>query len=342
MSPLTRAEPQIGANLCDEPVNADRCARTLWHPSRTFPPRGDRWHHVLMSKSPASNLGREHGEPPELLYHYTSTEGLLGIVSSGCFWATDAEFLNDAQELQYGRAEPCAALMRQAQQLSPLERTHDESENGSRAAVLRSCVDFLRMGPSNANADHLVPQVFVACFCEEADLLSQWRSYGANGGYAIGFRSRALNIFSAEYENSPTRLARVAYGAAAQALMIDEVLNDIAPYPVAHPGAHGWAAGTYLALPALARVKHDAFSEEKEWRLLQTSDLSVEQFKFIPGNYAVTPYIEVPFGHARAIAEIWVGPGSNTELRVLGVKRLLASRGLQNTGVRTSRAPFRG
>jgi hypothetical protein len=38
--------------------------------------------------------------------------------------------------------------------------------------------------------------VFVTCFCEKGDLLSQWRAYarGASGvGYALGFESKSLH-----------------------------------------------------------------------------------------------------------------------------------------------------
>jgi hypothetical protein len=33
--------------------------------------------------------------------HYTTAGGLSGIVSSGCFWAMHAAFLNDAEELTH-------------------------------------------------------------------------------------------------------------------------------------------------------------------------------------------------------------------------------------------------
>ena len=35
---------------------------------------------------------------PKYLYHYTTQEGLLGIVASGSLWATDITYLNDAME----------------------------------------------------------------------------------------------------------------------------------------------------------------------------------------------------------------------------------------------------
>ena len=42
----------------------------------------------------------EHLEQPipEFLYHYTSQDGLLGIIESRSLWATNISYMNDATE----------------------------------------------------------------------------------------------------------------------------------------------------------------------------------------------------------------------------------------------------
>ena len=40
-------------------------------------------------------------ETEKILYHYTSLEGLLGIIESKSIWATNVLYLNDASELNY-------------------------------------------------------------------------------------------------------------------------------------------------------------------------------------------------------------------------------------------------
>ncbi len=37
-----------------------------------------------------------------IVYHYTTPEGLLGIIDSGELWMSDYSYLNDAVELNYG------------------------------------------------------------------------------------------------------------------------------------------------------------------------------------------------------------------------------------------------
>lgn len=39
--------------------------------------------------------------PQEILYHYTSFKGLLGIVDSGVLWASDVRYMNDSAEMKH-------------------------------------------------------------------------------------------------------------------------------------------------------------------------------------------------------------------------------------------------
>ncbi|MDP3013182.1 MAG: hypothetical protein Q8M92_02985, partial [Candidatus Subteraquimicrobiales bacterium] len=40
--------------------------------------------------------------PPKIVYHYTDINGLLGIIDSGCIWATHVSRLNDSSEYHHG------------------------------------------------------------------------------------------------------------------------------------------------------------------------------------------------------------------------------------------------
>ena len=47
---------------------------------------------------------------------------------------------------------------------------------------------------SRTDGEYFIPgrtseysRMFIVCFCEDGDLLSQWRGYGADQGYALGF-----------------------------------------------------------------------------------------------------------------------------------------------------------
>jgi len=71
--------------------------------------------------------------------------------------------------------------------------------------------EFLRRGHGLLELDVLVPgyQFYACCFCEDPDILSQWRTYAnRGGGYAIGFDTEDLtcagvklnlSLFPADY-----------------------------------------------------------------------------------------------------------------------------------------------
>ena len=43
----------------------------------------------------------QHVADASVLYHYTKSKGVNGILHSNCFWATKSDFLNDPKEFSY-------------------------------------------------------------------------------------------------------------------------------------------------------------------------------------------------------------------------------------------------
>jgi hypothetical protein len=163
---------------------------------------------------------------------------------------------------------------------------------------MRSAADHLAPGGAFARRQHHF--VYVGCFCERDDLLSQWRSYGAAGGYAIGFHKAQLRFVQPAEPGSRTEgleetaaLIHVRYGDAAVEEAVERVLQTIAPRPVGSPGVAGYTRAQTVVLPALAAVKHDAFSEEHEWRLVVVTDQHAPSFR--PSPLGVTPYIALRY-----------------------------------------------
>jgi hypothetical protein len=124
--------------------------------------------------------------PPELLYHYTSQEGLLGIISSSSLWATNISYMNDATEFDL-----FLGLIR--------DRLFDELQNREMEAL-----HFAESNPTRSlRANHMKERahilwqitnkisgssICITCFCEHGDLLSQWRGYTGGGyGYSLTF-----------------------------------------------------------------------------------------------------------------------------------------------------------
>ena len=129
----------------------------------------------------------EASQMSKTIYHYTGGSALKEIMSGGKIWASDAEFLNDSQEMNFGRDN----LLEGLEELA--SGSGGKSWTGSgvcRGDVVRDAARSLESRLTLVNKDPYA--VYVACFCGHGDLLSQWRGYGADGGYAIGFRPEAF------------------------------------------------------------------------------------------------------------------------------------------------------
>lgn len=105
-------------------------------------------------------------------YHYTDINGFMGIMENQELWATNTRFLNDENE--------CIEGLILAEKITKecLEACieEDKSYYESFQKVIRDRID----NGSNQN-------FYSISFCEDGDLLSQWRGYGKRGGISIGF-----------------------------------------------------------------------------------------------------------------------------------------------------------
>jgi len=108
-----------------------------------------------------------------IIYHYTTISGLIGIVTHCELWASDSQFLNDGTELSYASNIFFAEVQKLNLALV---------EDGGGYSLAGSSLEEFRM--------------FITCFCEDRDLLSQWRGYGADQGYALGFDTDQLQALN--------------------------------------------------------------------------------------------------------------------------------------------------
>jgi hypothetical protein len=230
---------------------------------------------------------------PQQLYHYTDSRGLIGILESKKLWATDINYLNDSMELRYG-----SEIISKAIEEKLAEQT-DELKT-----FLEDVRVYVMINSSSTNA-------YVVCFCEENNLLSQWRAYASRGaGYSIGIEARAL--VGVEYDGpgilvSETRLRRVLYDRATQQTLVRNTIDRFCSlFLSVLEGSRDETKSIILVANALARelwqhmyyFKSAAFSEEREWRLITIANVSVpwiEQtgLRFRASDTTIIPYIEL-------------------------------------------------
>lgn len=300
--------------------------------------------------------------PTDLLYHYTDANALKSIVEYKQLWASEALFLNDSQEVVFGIEHIIKQLEPLLTELKTLPQGPEERWS-FQVRVAEYILDKLRGLREEPNPS---ARVYVACFCGEPDLLSQWRSYG-RGGYAIGFRKSALEDSKLALAPDPDpegpyrgqippkkSLREVRYFEKPDI----DVMDDYSARAIVEITMHGSQRDAPFirveanALTELATIKDRAFREEKEWRLVTvvrefdpTKTLAIKevvrpQVKFRTSPVALVPYIEVGFS-SNAIAEVRVGPGGDQRLRLKAVRRLLDEFECVEAVVRPSAAPYR-
>lgn len=277
-------------------------------------------------------------KPPDTLYHYTDAAGLLGIVQTAELWASNAAFLNDASELVHVHS----VLDEVASELA------DEYEDLIVGEFLRIVVDeFGRLYIQGM-------EVFVVCFCEFPDLLSQWRAYPASsGGYAIGFDSKVIA--------AGRFLLPIMYDEEAQRRTIRSLLVthcDLLPRAAEESDSYRrkcLVLAVRMAAASLAdcafAFKHPSFASECEWRLVRVMMRDrVPPYGGTP-NFRVrggrlVPYTPMGLGSRdgrQSMREVVVGPGSHSDLAVGAARSLLLAAGYDGVAnmVMRSAVPLR-
>jgi hypothetical protein len=137
------------------------------------------------------------------IYHYTGDAGLRGIIESQQLWATNFAYLNDSEEHTGFFDRRLPILLERAVRKGVTEVAKNPvakrklDEDGGVEAVIEGLKG--NMLSSLRNAAMKLNEPYITAFCgaktpEVATdgLLSQWRGYGTQGGYAIGFHADAL------------------------------------------------------------------------------------------------------------------------------------------------------
>jgi DUF2971 family protein len=274
--------------------------------------------------------------PPEILYHYTTQGGLLGIINGREIWASHTQYLNDVREFRHAIdvVEEELSNMR----LEPPH--HDKAE-------LLSAIEERLKGIESIN-------VCVCSFSADGDVLSQWRAYGGGAsGFSIGFSGAFLRAASDQLN---FWLVPVLYDENEQRALVRTLLEDVLAEnlqkrakPTDHdndePGQP--PGGNFVAyLNRYAPIlKHKSFSEEREWRIISRPLFcSHERFGYRAGSSMLVPYFRIPLSSEQrpfSIEEIIVGPTPHPEQSIRSVKGLLTRHDLEETKVRNSEAPYR-
>jgi hypothetical protein len=248
-------------------------------------------------------------------------------------WATDAAYLNDPSETHYGRRllRNTWAEFKREVTLSPGEQEFFET-----------LVDLW-------DAEwHEMYSTYVACFSQDANVLSQWRAYGQPGtGYSLGFDSAKLMEYATGFS-----LLKVEY----QPNVQRETISKVFRYLTEHMRETGTLSDDWIELfysvfkdemlSLIVSLKNEAFHEEREWRLvkLQSAATPASDLGFRTVRGMIVPYLPISTRSASdigSLATVTVGPGPEAVNAEKSIKQLLAKSGHVRTGVNRSNVPYR-
>jgi hypothetical protein len=285
--------------------------------------------------------------PPPRLYHYTSAKVLLEIVRNREVWASNLLYVNDAKELTYA-----ADCVQEAVNdwVRGFLKDHDDFDPRYRDDV------FLNLLPGAVES--IAGRVHAFSLSQEEDLLSQWRAYCPDkGGYSIGFPTSQLLSMAAKQR---FRLTPCTYDEGV-AIAIDWVDAFWPRYRTKVDAGknHGLAASEagYEFAMHVARfgaiLKHPAFREEREWRLIsdfvEAGDPSID---FRPRVDGVVPFLHFRLaddqdtdlvradGWGGGTFSVCVGPTNNAPAARAAVESLLRKY-LPGAEVHESIIPYR-
>lgn len=333
-------------------------------------------------------VSEEHSE----LFHYTSINALGGILESNSLWATHATHLNDSSEMTIlwpMLEEQCIANLRNlaAEYLKDNPDEIEKFEEHGGVDVLaekegRMIVSKMRENLFGAGSQAGLGVPFIVSFTKHCDeyqkkqgMLSQWRGYGGEGNVAIIFNvkelERLLGLEAKNFQYMSCSISDVIYYREGEDIVrhlpnlfhwLNEYIQEM---------RSGWDITdekfqdilgnlTVELLPAVGRIKHQAFSEENECRIvvgipdeshrdkleaLGDGDVQMKKVHFRPGSVESVPYIKLfeKLDEKLPIRRIIVGPSRNQKANEYQVHQLIRKfRGADTITIQCSDISFVG
>lgn len=176
----------------------------------------------------------KHFSTPQSVYHYTTLEALLGgIIPESkadklCFWATDANYMNDPRELKIDW-EQLKKDTKDIEFISKLLNSFDLGQNGA------------------------IDNTFLLSFSENNDSLPMWGMYGKNGdGVVLEFDKTRLTT-------TKNPLIKCLYPKSEAYYEIIKLLERV----FADEGKFKFSKGRFFLTLDKFRYKESSFSERR-------------------------------------------------------------------------------
>lgn len=334
---------------------------------------------VEISLGKAAQMGKIQDSHDEL-YHYTTAAGLSGILESKCLWATHTSCMNDQEEIIgfYDRVLPeilDPIFMKYIEDIKELPEF--QKLQGNKAFKPYCEEQFGRLINVLRGLAFQWHDYYVTSFSTSTDpwvrahgLLSQWRAYGPDGGYALVFDTGPLDKIVSE-EINPYQEENYSWTDVQYRLKDSRRTDDpdtdklieqleVAADKFFRSNSTDEARKLSESLTTLSCLfKHRGFVEEREVRLVlsllgpaleshpELQSVRQHPIKTTVRDGATVPFVELCLREANGVREhlpikrIIVGPHRDKNERKRAVELLLKQHGL-TAEVSVSDIPYRG
>lgn len=284
------------------------------------------------------------------LYHYCSNNAFHSTVESQSIWLSSLTLSNDSME---------GKLVKNI-------ISHIANDENLDSATTQGLLDLI------TGLEGFIDGLGY-CLSKEGDLLSQWRGYADDAtGVSIGFSKEYLKRLSETTGSQDVpgfTLQKVEYGLNKQIKMVKptykKLKSQIDNGALKIPGARGLletrsadeiarenevikdayknlTLTVFTLFKELYLLKNEAFSEEREWRLLSyLLDHENDDCLFYSQGNRIIPYREFALTalDINPINEIIIGPKNITPKRV--IDKFLKKHGFMDVDIKRSSASYR-
>lgn len=228
----------------------------------------------------------------EKLYHYTTWDGLLGIIGTKTLWATHYKFLNDYSEIVLFRDKLISFLFPYVHKeykklITRCQHIEQKiNQSGGLDQNVQHDTEVLVDAQYKATGDN----IYILSFCGQHKdpkinsngLLSQWQGYGTGGGFALVFDTQKLEEIAelelGRYEYSAGHMSDLVYNNDEKKLKEElsedlSILADFAKEVFNHMTSNKKEQEVRIKgykpfINCITRYKHYGFKEENEVRIV--------------------------------------------------------------------------
>lgn len=311
----------------------------------------------------AKPLSSNNIEVRNTIYHYTSPQGLIGILGSENpkLFFTQYDSLNDLKERKdvldflYGYCE-----YRVKENLMPKELEEEirkiELSDKSRIEHNLDKIIWLDDGEKYCCKTEMKNEdcyTYICSFSREPDLLPMWRMYSKSEhyeGYCLGLRSEDFKIRTSFGRGYKIELRNVVYTDSDKTAILDKLLIPIMQH------YNEYSIQDKLVVIEIIKqlifnyqfvFKNKAFEYEKEIRAilhvpknLNSTLVNLSERKYRTVNGMIVPYVEYEIPHANLLS-VNLAPSLKEEINKNNLTDFLVSKKYDNVKVYGSEIPLR-